>query len=48
MSILNTLKQSLSREKYIKGLGKIKTIIAWQIDYDRTIGVMNIYQSSFV
>ena len=48
MRTLKLLKQLLAKEKDNKNMGKIKTIIRWQITRDSTIGTMKIDQSAFI
>lgn len=48
MSTLDTLKELLSREYNVKDLGKVKTIIGWQITRDPATRTMNIDQSAFI
>lgn len=48
ISILNVLKQLVSRKYDTKDLSEVKTIIGWQINWDTAPGAINIDQSAFV
>lgn len=48
MNIFNVLKQFLVRKYNTKDLGKIKTIIGWQINEDTIVSIIKIYQSVFI
>lgn len=48
MTILEILKKLLAKEYNIKDLGKVKTIIGWQITRDTGTHTMKIHQSAFI
>ncbi len=48
MITINALKQFLVSKYDTKNLGKVKTIIGWQINQDTILSIMNTYQSSFI
>ncbi len=48
MSAMQTLKNTLEKEYEMKNLGKINTIIRWQITRDTAIHMMKIDQSTFI
>ena len=45
---LQTLKDKLVKEYKMKDLGKVKTIIGWQITRDAATHIMKIDQSAFI
>lgn len=48
MVILDILKEFLTKKYDTKNLGKIKTIIRWQINRNAIIGTIKIDQSVFI
>lgn len=48
MNTFETLKKFFSKKYNTKNLGKVKTIIRWQIDQDTTLRTMKISQSVFI
>ena len=48
MTTLNAIKKSLAREYDMKNLGKVKTIIGWQVTRDTAARTMKINQLTFI
>lgn len=48
MTTLNAIKKLLARKYDMKDLGKVKTIIGWQVIRDMAARIMKINQSAFI
>lgn len=48
MTVLSSLKESLSREYDMKDMGDVKTIIGWQVTRDLSTRTLRICQSAYI